>query len=128
MSTSRRRLGDHGEDIATAYLTQKGYVVADRHWQTRIGELDIVAWAPKERWWQRKRRLIFFEVKTRATATFGYPEEAITKEKREKIRRTAEQYIFEYHLYDTPYQIDALAIELFGDAPPRITHFEHITE
>ena len=41
-------LGRYGENIACTYLREHGYVILDRNWSCRYGELDIVAVSPYE--------------------------------------------------------------------------------
>lgn len=48
-------------------------------------EVDLVA--------REAETLVFIEVKTRATDSFGAPDRAIDSEKRAKIRRAARQYV-----------------------------------
>jgi len=43
MITEKRRTGDVGEEIAREYLISKGYKIADKNFQTRFGEIDIIA-------------------------------------------------------------------------------------
>ena len=38
-----RRLGRWGEDLAAAFLEEKGCRIVDRNWKCRFGELDLVA-------------------------------------------------------------------------------------
>ncbi len=39
---SRRRVGDRGEALALRYLSEKGYALVERNYQTRYGEIDLV--------------------------------------------------------------------------------------
>lgn len=100
--TSRAQVGKWGEDKAAEYLKDKGYKIIARHFTHRIGELDIVA--------KLDGRIIFVEVKTRTSARFGTPEDAIGWSKQDKLRRTANVYMLKHRLYDTPYQIDSVAV------------------
>ena len=74
-------LGRWGEQCAAAYLERSGYAVLDRNWRCSEGELDLVV--------TRGANLVFVEVKTRRTAAFGHPLEAITARKRSRLRRLA---------------------------------------
>ena len=38
----KRETGKLGEDIATAFLKQKGYAVIRRNFSCRLGEIDII--------------------------------------------------------------------------------------
>lgn len=86
----RRQLsGNHGrlgEDLVHRYLRSQGCTVVSRNYRPRSGsgEIDLVAW--------HTGRLLFVEVKTRATADFGDPETAVDAEKRQSLRHAARDY------------------------------------
>lgn len=85
----RRYAGDHGrigEDLAHRYLRKHGCTVAARNYRppSGAGEIDLVVWEGK--------RLVFVEVKTRASAEFGTPDSAVDAEKRERLLRAAGDY------------------------------------
>ncbi len=79
-------LGPRGEDLAHRFLQRHGCRVVARNWRPHAGsqELDIVAWDGG--------RLIFVEVKTRATGDFGPPERAVDVDKRAHVARAARAY------------------------------------
>lgn len=81
----KKNIGDSGEDFAARVLEESGYQIIERNYSTRYGEIDIIA--------LRDGILHFIEVKTRTSADFGYPAEAVTETKITRIRRTAECYI-----------------------------------
>jgi len=85
----RRELGQIGESLAASYLIGCGWEIVDRNVRYREGELDIVA--------ARGGVLAFVEVKTRRSATFGSPAEAVTWRKQRKIRMLASRYLSERH-------------------------------
>ena len=66
-------IGKSGEDRACRFLKRKGYKIVDRNYFSRFGEIDIIA--------QNKEYLVFVEVKTRSNFFWGYPAEAVDKEK-----------------------------------------------
>ena len=77
------------------------------------GEIDIVA---REGDW-----LVFVEVKTRRSRSFGRPEESITQSKKEKLKRSAEAYIQEHEGLPKDWRIDVVAVEMgHPDYPPHI--------
>ena len=59
-------------------------VARNYHSRNGDGELDLVA--------RDGEMLVVVEVKSRETAAFGQPEQAVTKEKRLKLRRAALEY------------------------------------
>jgi putative endonuclease len=78
--------GRMGEDMAHRYLRRRGFTVVARNYRPRSGpgEIDIVAW--------HGERLVFVEVKTRATAEFGTPDRAVDNEKQAALERAARDY------------------------------------
>jgi putative endonuclease len=78
--------GRMGEDLAHRYLRARGCTVVARNYRPRSGggEIDLVAW--------HGDKLVFVEVKTRATAEFGEPERAVDGEKRQHLSHAARDY------------------------------------
>jgi putative endonuclease len=85
MSRASQWVGTLGEQAACSALTDQGYRILHRNYRVRGGELDIVC--------ERNGVLVFCEVKTRTSARFGLPEEAITIAKRRRLRRLALEYL-----------------------------------
>ena len=85
MTLARRRLGARGEQLAAAWYEAHGYEVVSRNWRCRLGELDLVL--------RNGRTFVFCEVKTRTSNAFGEPAEAVTYEKRRRIRHLAARWI-----------------------------------
>jgi putative endonuclease len=78
-------LGAAGEEQAARWYEANGYSVVARNWRCPDGELDLVA--------VRGRTLVFCEVKTRSSAAFGVPAEAVTREKQRRLRGLALAWI-----------------------------------
>lgn len=85
MTASRQALGAAGEALATEWYLDNGYLVLDRNWRCREGELDLVV--------RKQRTIVFCEVKTRSSLAFGAPAEAVTREKRHRIRLLAAKWL-----------------------------------
>jgi len=84
--TSRRQaLGAHGEALTAAWYEANGYEVLARNWRCREGELDLVVC--------RARVIVFCEVKTRSSTVFGTPAEAVTHDKRRRLRALAAKWL-----------------------------------
>jgi len=71
--------GSRNEELAASYL------IVERNFKTKIGELDIIA--------RDGSVLVFVEVRSRATDAFGSALDAVNETKRQKVSRMAQQYI-----------------------------------
>lgn len=85
---NNRKFGDAGEDLACRYLEKQGYEILERNKHySKFCEIDIIA--------KIKKTVIFVEVKTRKTDSFGTPFEAITRTKYENIKKGVQFYLSE---------------------------------
>ncbi len=104
----RKIFGQEGEERAIEYLQNNGYRIVERNFRTRNGEIDIIAidesLSPKE--------LVFVEVKTRFSDSFGDPLEAITYYKMKALRRTALFYQVRHPKLPQILRLDAVAVIL----------------
>ena len=98
----RQSLGKRGEDLACAELEKLGYVIVDRRFRTRCGELDIVA--------RDSGVLVFVEVKARCGSNFGTPLESVTWRKRQRLSQMAASYLCLKRLTAVPCRFDVVAI------------------
>ena len=120
MTKNNHALGEWGEGKAAQYLEGKGYKILGRNLRTPYGEIDLIAQIDSE--------IIFVEVKTRSSRSFGYPEEAITTKKMQHMIESAESYMQEQEGQQKDWRIDVIAIEKPKDASkPSIEHFENIS-
>ena len=85
MTKKRLALGALGEELAAEWYLANGYEVVDRNWRCREGEIDIVL--------RKNRTIVFCEVKTRTSDAFGLPAEAVTHEKRQRLRHLASKWL-----------------------------------
>lgn len=103
-----KQLGSFGEDLAEKYLRHQKYTILQRNYYTRYGEVDIIC--------QKDDTLVFVEVKTRRTATYGQPEESVTYRKIEHLRRAAQIYLNKSdHDYYKEIRFDVISIMLKGN-------------
>jgi len=120
MSTSRKRTGDIGENIAAEFLIDHGYTIIETNFHCQYGEVDIVA--------EQDDCLIFVEVRTKKSLAFGTPEESITQAKKEKLILTAQTYLQENEDVPSNWRIDVVAVELNkNNSVKRIDLIENVT-
>ena len=84
---SKRDLGTWGETKVEQYLKEKGYEILVRGYQTRQGEIDLIAKKPPY--------LAFVEVKLRKDNQFASAMESVTRAKQKKIILAALSYLME---------------------------------
>lgn len=80
-----KQTGDRGEELTVEYLRHNGYIIKERNFYAKCGEIDIIA--------QKDEVIAFVEVKTRRKDPFERPCDAVTKSKQQKIIKTAACYI-----------------------------------
>jgi putative transposase len=111
-----RGLGDAGEDLAAAALKQQGYKVLERNYACPLGEIDLIA--------RQGKYLVFVEVKTRKSARFGSPQEAVHAAKQARLRRLADYYLKQKRLHAAMVRFDVVAITL-AESQPRVEIFQN---
>lgn len=121
MKTGRQTLGAWGERLAGDYLLQKGYTILFRNARTPYGELDLVACQMEE----AVSPVVFIEVKTRSSSSFGTPEQAVDARKQEHLRNAALHFLQTRPELGDNWRFDVVSIERRGNAEPLITHFEN---
>lgn len=85
METSKKKLGNLGEDLACDYLTGMGHTILDRNWRSRHLEIDIIS--------MDSSGLHFVEVKSRTAPVVADPEQNVTWLKQRKITNAALSYL-----------------------------------
>lgn len=97
-----KNVGNAGEEFAARVLEDAGYVILERNYRTKIGEIDIIA--------VRDGVLHFIEVKTRSGDEFGYPADAVTDSKQNTIRRSADLYMSRRKLMWRSVSLDVMEV------------------
>lgn len=114
-----KETGNLGENIATHYLKQKGYVILDRNFESRQGEIDIIALDKKE--------VVFIEVKTRTSNKFGTPSEAVNKIKQKHMLQTIKYYLYIRNLSEEFIRIDVIEVYI-KDNQYKVNHIKQAFE
>lgn len=114
-----RRLGKLGEEIASKFLQDKGYVLLFRNYRTRYDEIDIIG--------KRNGLLTFFEVKTKIGDKFGLPHESVNFLKLKHLKRAIQYFLLKNRVVDTKLSLDVVSIVLdTNEKIKSIKHFENI--
>ncbi|OGK20076.1 hypothetical protein A3C23_03830 [Candidatus Roizmanbacteria bacterium RIFCSPHIGHO2_02_FULL_37_13b] len=111
--------GHKAELLACKYLQKNGFIVLDRNFASRYGEIDIIC--------NKNNTIIFIEVKSRSNVSFGMPYEYITPTKIKKLRRVIQYYISKNNLLDKLFRFDVISIILdVNDEVRDLKHFQNL--
>ena len=121
--TSKRKIGDIGEDIAVEYLEMNHYLIMERNWRHGKNEIDIIA--------QKNGTVAFIEVKTTASDAaedYKLPREAVDREKRRSITECARVYVgmrkgYYKEFYSENNRFDVIEVYLNRETP-EINHIQ----
>ncbi len=113
-------LGARGEEIAVAYLKGQKIIVVERNFRCKAGEVDIVA--------RDGTTVVFIEVKTRRSMSFGPPQAAVTPFKQRQISKAALVWLAKRRLQEASARFDVIAILLRDHAVPEIEHIRNAFE
>jgi Holliday junction resolvase-like predicted endonuclease len=112
------QMGVWGEDVATVYLRDNGYVILERDWHSGRRDIDIVA--------RKDEYFVFVEVKTRSNTHFTTPEQTVDWQKRRNLRYAINHYV-KYRRIDGPIRFDIITVVgTLGTYHPVINHFEDV--
>ena len=112
-------IGILGEDAAVEYLKKKGYRIIERNFRKKYEEIDIIA--------TFSSTLIFIEVKTRTSDSFGTPFEGISSFKLHHLVQLAQFYKQTHKGLPDDLRIDAVGIVLVNNQVKNLEHLENIS-
>ena len=116
---TKQLTGRSGEALAERYLKQKDFLILGRNFFTRYAEIDIIA--------KKGTTIYFFEVKTRHSAHYGHPFEAITPQKIRKIKLAAAYYLTQNKMTYEALAVGAIGIMIDRNAKQgKITCIENV--
>ncbi|MBB1151284.1 MULTISPECIES: YraN family protein [unclassified Myroides] len=113
MSESKK-LGKKGEELAVAFLEEKGYRIVARNWKHHKAEVDIIA--------EVDDLLVFAEVKTRSSTDFGLPHEFLKPPQIKRLVTAANAFCVQFKRSEEV-RFDIVAISI-KKTLPEIEHIE----
>jgi putative endonuclease len=111
-------VGAYGERVAERFLVQAGLVVLERNWRCPLGEIDIVA--------RDGDCLVVCEVKTRSSAAYGHPLEAVSRRKAARLRRLAMEWVKERGVRPPDIRIDLVAVLRSDHGAATVEHLRSV--
>lgn len=103
MEKYKKTFGNLGEDTAVKYLKKNKYIILERNFNVRGGEIDIIA--------KKGDYVIFVEVKTRSNDDYGGGLEAVNYTKQQRMIKAAQIYMT--RLGDVPVRFDVIVVNGF---------------
>ena len=108
-------LGKRGEEIATEFIRNKGYIILETNWKHRKAEIDIIAKVDEV--------LIFIEVKSRSSTYFGRPETFVDSKKQQLIADAASVYMEEVG-HEWEVRFDIISILFHNEVYQSVDHIK----
>lgn len=109
-------MGRQGEAIAARFLEGQGWRIIARNYRAGRKEIDLIA--------ERAGVVAFVEVKSRRTARFGTPLEAITWKKRREVACVARAWLHANPGVGSVLRFDAVSVRFHPDGRSRVEHVE----
>lgn len=104
MNMLNKDIGYYGEDLAVNYLKRNNYIILEKNFLCKLGEIDVIA---------KKGDIIsFIEIKSRYCDNFGKPMEAVDFYKKKRIINVSKFYIKEKKLNNFFFRFDVLEVFL----------------
>jgi len=113
MKSTKRQLGDRGEQLAEEKLAGQGYEIVDANVQIGRNEIDLICRTADE--------VVFVEVKTADAADYGDPLYKIDRFKRRAIVRAAERWLLGHPQGERGIRFDVMSVDI-SVWPPVIDH------
>jgi putative endonuclease len=119
LPSEKKEIGQKGEDLAVAFLKGLQYVILERNYRCKLGEVDIIA--------RDNDTLVFIEVRSRSSLAFGLPQESINRRKRHQISKVALEFMSRRRFKNTPARFDVIAIS-FEQGKEKVDHIRDAFE
>lgn len=102
MPHARQLLGTRGEQAAEAFLRAHRYVILERNYRCRAGEVDLIA--------LDRGMLVFVEVKARRRGSLVSPFDVVDARKQRQIARAAQHYVQRHRLENRVARFDVVGV------------------
>lgn len=117
---SRSELGRWGEELAANFLLSRDMRILERNWRIARGELDIIYVDPA------RDVLVACEVKTRRISSFVSGFEAVSYEKKQRLRSLLVAYLATHDWHAREIRVDLIAVTVFHDGEWELSHIEGV--
>ena len=115
MIRDNQQIGKLGEAAIVQYLQDRGFSILATNYQTRLGEVDIIA--------QLEELMVFVEVKTRTSKYFQIAS-VVTKPKQRRIIAATKGFLLEHRVCNKVCRFDVATVLVQPDESFDIEYFE----
>ncbi|KKQ21299.1 MAG: hypothetical protein US45_C0011G0007 [Candidatus Nomurabacteria bacterium GW2011_GWA1_37_20] len=113
-TSEKQKIGEIAENIAVRFLVKQDFLILDRNYTKKWGEIDIIA--------EKTNKLYFIEVKSVSRETLDSvtyetmdqykPEDNMHPWKLKRMARTIQTYLLSKNLDEKEWQVDLLVVFL----------------
>jgi putative endonuclease len=121
MTAARQAMGERGERVAEKWLTVHGWQIAERRFRNGHRDIDLVATRPET---DTGRTVVFVEVKTRATNSFGGPVAQVSWRKQRELSRSAKVWMSRFQKPGDTFRFDVIGV-IVSAKNVRVQHIEN---
>jgi putative endonuclease len=114
--------GLKGERVAEKWLRVHGWEIAERRFKNGHRDIDLVA--TRDVPGGIERTVVFVEVKTRATDSFGGPVASVSWRKQRELSRSAKVWISRFERPGDTFRFDVIGV-IIGRQVVRVQHVEN---
>ena len=112
-----KEIGNIGEASARDYMIKRGFKEVEHNYHSRYGEVDIIL--------ENEKYIVFVEVKTRSSKKLFSGVEAVDRNKRVRVIKTALMFLAENSTIKQP-RFDVIEVENSCNGGARvIAHYEN---
>ncbi len=132
-TSNTQKIGELGEEVACKYLEKNGFLILERNYTKKWGEIDIIG--------QKENVLYFIEVKSKSISSLDFvsqkfdeqdsqenrPEDNMHPWKIKRLRRVVETYLISRRFGSIDWQFDLLIVFLdLEERRARVRKIENI--
>ncbi len=112
---NRLAFGQTNEKKAAAFLKKQGHKIIVCNFHAKHGEIDIISVVGR-------KKLVFTEVRSKNSITYGHPAETIDFNKQQRIRETAKVFIYKNPMYEN-YECRFDVITIIGEGKSALLEY-----
>lgn len=119
MNETSKEKGAFAEKIARMFAEEHGYEFVQANYFGKSGEIDLIL--------RDGECLVFVEVKSKWSDSFGTAEFAVNKGKLMKMKKTAQEFLYKTKTTAKEFRFDMMALN-WNNGVPEIVHYKNVLQ